>query len=170
DKNEGVRRKAAYALGRIADKAGDVIPVLIKALKDKEPDVRQAAGDALAQFGEKSVAPLTEALRDDAVEIRQHAARSLAPIGHEAKAASPALAKLLNDKDNAALVNEAATALAKIGKSSIPTLTKAIKSENATVRQAAVTGLGQIGADAVPDLVDALSDKNVDVRRHTAGV
>jgi HEAT repeat protein len=63
---------------------------------------------------------------------------------------------------------EAAEALAKIGKASIPALTDALKSDKADIRARAVQTLGKIGADAVPVLVDALGDKNVDVRRSAA--
>src|SRR5438552_3987602 len=103
-----------------AEDKKDAVDELVKTLTDKDDNIRLAAGDALALFGGKAVPPLVETLKDESVELRLHAARSLAQIGHEAKAAIPALATLLNQKDNAALVNAAATALGKVGKSSIP--------------------------------------------------
>ena len=119
------------------------------------------------QVGPSRVPALIEALRDDKVAIRQQAVRALGDIGSDAKKAMPNLRALLFENASK-LQPEAAEALGKIGKASIPTLVEATKNDNATVRQLAVSGLAKVGPPAVPDLVDAAGSKFVDVRRQAA--
>lgn len=166
DKDDSVRRKAAYTLGRISSDAKSAMPPLIKAFGDANNDVRQAAAEALASFGTTAVPSLIEALKEESPSIRAEAARALGKIGADAKDAIPNLKTVFLANDKAS--NEAAEALAKIGKSSIPAVSEGLKSDIVSVRALSVRTLGKIGADAVPVLVDALADKNVDVRQNAA--
>src|SRR5262249_797251 len=113
-----------------------------------------------------AVPSLIDALKNESPSIRAEAARALGKIGPEAKDAIPNLKSvfLANDKSS----NEAAEALAKIGKASIPAISEGTKSEIVAVRGLAARTVGKVGADAVPTLVDALADKNVDVRQSAA--
>src|SRR5207253_3303550 len=126
DKDESVRRKAAYALGRIAPDAKTAVGPLIQAFADSNGDVRQAAAEAVAKFGADAVPALVEALRDDSVSVRREAARAVANIGADAKDTIPAL-RILFFSESADLINDAGEALAKIGKPSLPALTEALK-------------------------------------------
>ncbi|MBM3997638.1 MAG: hypothetical protein FJ303_26340, partial [Planctomycetes bacterium] len=129
--------------------------------------VRHAAADALGTFGVAAVQPLIGALTDDSPTLRSEAARALGNIGSDAKDAVPHLKTLLLTGE-ARSSQDAADALAKIGKASIPALSEAIANDKADIRARALQTLGKIGADAVPTLVDALGDKNADVRRNAA--
>jgi HEAT repeat protein len=169
DKDESVRRKAAYALGRIAPDAKTAVGPLLQAFADTNADVRQAAAEAVAKFGAEAVPALVEALKDDSISVRREAARAVAKIGPDAKDAIPGL-RILLFSEKADLVNDAAEALANIGKASLPTLTEALKNDSSMIRSTSVRALGKIGAEAVPTLVDALGDKQVDVRRQAAQV
>src|SRR5207249_2599909 len=141
DKNENVRRKAAYTLGRLNAEPAAAIGVLIKAFEDKSGDVRQAAAEALSKYGEKAVPALIEILQGEKEQPRLEAASALAQIGSDAKEAVPALKKLLLGKQ--ANVHPYAEALAKIGKTSLPTFTEALKDDRSAIRQLAVQSLGQ---------------------------
>ena len=51
DKDGGKRAEAAVGLRALGPKARDAVPDLIRALKDKEPDVRSSAALALGKIG-----------------------------------------------------------------------------------------------------------------------
>ncbi|HMF17130.1 MAG TPA: HEAT repeat domain-containing protein, partial [Gemmataceae bacterium] len=172
DKNDSIRRKAAYTLGRIAPKPEKVVGELIKALGDKNEDVRQAAVEAVSKMGQPAVPALIEALENTDHVVRNHAAQALGEIGADAKAAIPGLKKLMLAEDAAekGTLNLAADALGKIGKDAIGALNDALKDNRENVRVVSLAALGRVGAPAVPALVDALGDKRVDVRRMAAQV
>lgn len=77
------------------------IPQIIAFLKHRNPDVRQAAAQALGSLGTKSpftvqiTAALTDALRDENLFVRDHALSALGFIGAEASSAVPAIVRLL---------------------------------------------------------------------------
>jgi HEAT repeat protein len=167
DKNENVRRKAAFALGRLAGDPAKTIDVLVKAFKDENDEVREAAGDALSKFGKDAVPPLIDLLKENNAKGRLQASTSLGAIGADAKDAVPFLRErfLAKDSEN---VHHYAQVLGKIGKPAMPALEAGFKDSRAEVRQAASQAMQQAGADAVGVLVDALGDKNVEVRRLAA--
>jgi HEAT repeat protein len=109
------------------------------------------------------------ALDDKNVSVRVQAARALGEIGSEASDAVKGLGNLLHAAEKEA-ATEAANALAKIGKASVPTLTTALKSDAAHLRLLAVGALAKVGGDAVPVIVDALGSPYPDVRRQAAQV
>ena len=51
DADEGVRRSAAEALGRIGPAAAEAVPALITALGDADAEVRRSAAEALGRIG-----------------------------------------------------------------------------------------------------------------------
>ncbi|HWJ57446.1 MAG TPA: HEAT repeat domain-containing protein [Vicinamibacterales bacterium] len=83
-----LRRRAAFALGRVGDVAGR--PALEALLGDAEPAVRQAAAFGLGLLGDKGAVPaLLAALNGDASPmVRGRAAEALGLIG-DASAAAP---------------------------------------------------------------------------------
>ena len=131
DKNEFVRREAAYALGQT--RSGTAVEALATALaRDKEAGVRGAAAVALGQIGDESATPqLTEALgrriartgflnritfrRTEENEfVRRSAAVALGRM--KSRAAVPALiGALANERAGDDVRREAARALGLIG-------------------------------------------------------
>ena len=155
DKDEGIRRKAAYALGRIAADPQETLAVLLAAFKDDNEDVRQAASDALAKFGAEAVPGIMKALKDSDVKVRLQAAHAVTEMGTEAKDTAPVLRELLLGKEveqcSCALSTPQA-ALAKLGKTGVPALIDGFKDDRPNVSQACVQSLSGVGADAVPAL------------------
>jgi HEAT repeat protein len=98
--------------------------------------------------------------------IRWAAAEGLGTIGPDAKAALPALGRVLQDPDQTfGLI--AAQSLAKIGKGSGPELAAAIKDANPRMRETVVLALGNTGTEAqsaAVALAEMLNDTNFNVR------
>lgn len=79
DEDRGVRIAASLALGKIGEPA---LQPCIDALKSPNPDVREAAAEALRVIGsERAVGPLVERLEDDDQAVRWAAAGALGEIG-----------------------------------------------------------------------------------------
>ena len=97
DPDSGVRRDAAYGLGKLGDSTA--IGPLIEALQnDADQFVRNAAAYSLAILHDKnSVPPLIKALNNERFEIRLVVARTLGMIGD--KSAVPALIEALKDEN-----------------------------------------------------------------------
>jgi HEAT repeat protein len=101
------------------------------------------------------------------VSERQEAFRELMKLGPEAKDAVPVLIGALRGASNANVRQIFTNVLAKIGKTAVPDLTKALKDEDRTVRRQAVVALGTIAADAtpaIPALGTILRDKDKELR------
>jgi hypothetical protein len=77
----------------------ELIPALIEALKDVDPDVRQHSATALAGLGQEAIEPLQEALKDKSKESRAAAAYALGQMGGLARNIMPDLLKTLKDED-----------------------------------------------------------------------
>ena len=96
-------------------------------------------------------------------------------IGPHAKAAAPALGKLLRDEgEHPAFRTEAANVLGKMGadaKQAVPDLVEALGDKQESVRLAAAQALAEIGAEAkpaVPVLIKLLSGPDLQLRRAAA--
>lgn len=149
DRDEFVRREAAYALGRNGSAGADVVQILISALEtDKKSSVRGAAAVALGQLGASDAAPaLAGALarrlpargfpprpsrrkveKDEFV--RRSAAIALGLIG--AREAALVLADALTDpRSPADLRREAARSLGLVGDpSAAPVLRATLKADD----------------------------------------
>ena len=100
DKDPIVRYWAATGCTILGHHATPAKYDLMTLLKDKEVSVRIAAAEALTQLGEKekSVQILTDALSSDLQMARVQALNILEQLGPDAKAAFPAVKKLLDDK------------------------------------------------------------------------
>ena len=111
EKPEEIQRAVIDVLGEIKDPQS--IDIIIEFLKDERKAFRWSAAHSLGQIGDpKAVDPLLPLLNDEFADIRQITAEALGQIG--ARAAAPALIKmLLNDQDSRAR-ELAAIALGKI--------------------------------------------------------
>jgi HEAT repeat protein len=115
-----VRREALRSLGKLRERASIdpqiVIPLLLTALKDPDPSVRDVAATYLGivrDSPEREVAGLIEALEDEDASVRRAAAAALASYGEKAEAAVPALRKAAKDPDED-VQREAGRALVRI--------------------------------------------------------
>jgi HEAT repeat protein len=121
-----VRVEAARGLGAIATKlkvkASLVEPALIGALQDKEANVIGAAALALTQMDElsgKARDDLLGLLKNSDASVRSAAAQSFGSAGSKARPAVPALAELVQDKEQPpSVVSSACWALGEIGEPS----------------------------------------------------
>ncbi|HKI37019.1 MAG TPA: HEAT repeat domain-containing protein [Gemmataceae bacterium] len=180
-KDAAVRQNAAWALGRLKEKAGaSGVNRLSAALRDADPVVRRDAAAALAEVGRPTAAPalrpLIECLaHEKEAVVRLVAVGSLVALaGPEDKEVAGDLRGLLAEKDRE-VKRGAALALAKIGgteaKAALPVLLDALGDDDATARELAAAALAQLGeaaAEAVPALGKALSDRSPEVRRNAA--
>jgi HEAT repeat protein len=86
------------------------VPSLVKALKDKDPDMRYWAVQSLGHLGhmaKPAVPALIEALHDENEMVRMGAAYALAELGPDATDAVPTLQSALRDPEKQ--VRDAAT-------------------------------------------------------------
>ena len=155
DEDLHVRREAIDALRAIQPPKEMSVPLMVKALGDKESAVVLSALNTLAQYGKEAV-PLMIRLLDDE-QTAYWATLVLHEIGPEAREAVPKLNETLNS-DKPEVRGEAAMALGEIGadaKAAVEPLAKLLTDEFGNVRYAAALALGKLGADAKP-AVDAL--------------
>ncbi|HET7694910.1 MAG TPA: HEAT repeat domain-containing protein [Vicinamibacterales bacterium] len=104
--NEIVRREALRALGKLRERASIdpkiVVPLLLRAVDDPDPAVRNVAVTYLGIVRDDPAAEvngLIKALADESPEVRQAAAAALAEYGALAERAIPALKKAASDPD-----------------------------------------------------------------------
>jgi HEAT repeat protein len=188
-KDYGVRRVAAEALGEIGDPRA--VDPLTNALNDDKV-VRRAAIRALGEIGAPAVVPLTNALKDGKEVVRGAAAEVLVKIG--APAVEPLIAALTDKHEDVRWT--VAEALDKIGwlpdegangvaywvakrewdqcvligaPRAVAPLTNALKDDVVGVREAAAKALGKIGDPrAVEPLILALKNDARVVREAAA--
>jgi HEAT repeat protein len=165
-----VRRKAAFALGRVKpDDSAAAIAALAKGLSDANADVRTAAGDSLPEFGAAALPALTKALESAATDDGKLAVcKSLAKLGGAAGPAVPLLGKAFRSLKTPAIMTSMAEELSHLGKPAVAELTEAIKLDDSQLVAAALRGLQKANPDGAPALVDALGDKRRDVRLQAA--
>jgi len=162
---------AAEALGNIGPEAKAAVPALLEALKDRGR-MRVAAAEALWRINKHpaAVPALVEAFTDDA---DNYANWALCSIGVEAKAAAPALAEALKDKNVDRRV-EVAVTLWKINQDPavIPVLVEALKDmkANGYLRMYVAKALWRINKHpaAEPALIEVLKDKDANLRSYAA--
>src|SRR5262249_6796830 len=138
---------------------------------------------ALSGFGIAAVPGLIGLLQrpveDDNLQIkfrkqgaRWGAALALKQIGREAKAAAPALVKVLEEEKDLFLAAEVTEALSRIGPRAVPLLAKTLKHKDWAVRTLAAMSLKNMGPEckaAMAELAEALKDEEWHmVRCHAA--
>ena len=162
-----LREQAAEQLGALSTKSHLVVPALVAALQDSEPEVTASVQRALRRIGTPAVPQLAQALSRRNARIRQGAAEILRDFGLRARAAVPALREAL--ADNKPIVRRrAAEALGACGEDEPATsqqLRKCLRDPVPSVRCAAADALGFLRAmTASGDLTAALGDKDTAVR------
>src|SRR5262249_22529886 len=136
-------------------------------LRDKNEDIRDAATEAVAQFGAAAAPGLARLLKENDAQI--HAVKALGMIGAPAKTALPGLREAFFSADDKSAVKAAvAEALPKIGKDALPILVDALRDKRPEVRETALHALGEFGNDSVPLLFEALGHEGADVRTGAA--
>jgi HEAT repeat protein len=164
DQDPSVRGAVAEAIGAYGPAAEAAIPALVDALGDDGAGVADQARAALSQIGVGAVQPLISSLnRADSV-IRIGAVRALGTIGPNARAAGPALVKLLK-RETGTLQAAAAWALGKLRWSeAVPLLLAAIEHSDHELRDSAKFALSHMGDAAVPGLIGKLDHDDLGVR------
>jgi HEAT repeat protein/serine/threonine protein kinase len=188
DEDKNVRQRAAEALRKlkassknrnaIVYKTATVperdlegssgVSSLLRALRDKDANLRREAVESLGIFGNPSVTPsLIEALRDEDAWVRSAAARALGELGDVS--AIPPLSKTLRDKDKNVRTNTVWPLRKLGGPAAVSSLIEALRDEDAWVRSAAAHALGELGdVSTIPSLLKTLRDENVGVRSSAA--
>jgi HEAT repeat protein len=147
---------AALALGRMGNSAGREL--LVEALYDPEPALRDEAALTLGRMGDRAAAgALTEALGRDDVKIREQAIRMLGRLG-DPSTVDALIEALVEDRTRYLTV----LALGKIGDARAlePLLEVVDKDRYTDVRGYAVVALGWLGERAaIPRLVRVLAEE-----------
>jgi HEAT repeat protein len=166
------------ALGLLAPKANEVIPVIVDALGDRDPAVRKAAAVALGSIEPpvRTAAPrLVEALRDAEPSVRLAAAAALRVLSDEPEPALAALLALLAH-DKPEVRRDAAAGLAAFGasaKEAVVPLRQAMNDPDAGVRSAAACAVARVttaaaNRDSVVVMIQALKDEDPRARQDAA--
>ncbi len=153
------------SLGRIGTTG---ISIIVKALKDKDSDVRGRAAEALENIkSDTAVQLLINALKDEDSDVRGRAAEALGNI--KSDTAVQPLINALKDEDSD-VRGSAAQALGNIkSDTAVQPLINALKDEDSDVRGSAADALGNIKSDtAVQSLINALKDEDSDVQWRAA--
>ena len=176
--NEDIRERAARALGAIGPEA---MPSLLKALQDKNAEVRSCAAVGFYEMGDKgktAVPELAQALHDSNKRVRFMVAQALGKMGPAAETAVPDLIEALKDIDRD-VRSVTAQALEKIGpgaKEAIPMLIDALEDKEISIQAARALeaiAVGEMGDEAkggIPKLMRALQSEDKTIRRSAASV
>lgn len=123
-----------------------VFPEIVKALSDRNPNVRSTAADCLGALGNKEgVVPLISKLSDHSVEVRMRAAESLGDLLADEKNSPSALIKGLQDPNELVRI-AVAESLGAIGdRRALPALWKAIHDASPLVRSYIAAAIGELG-------------------------
>jgi HEAT repeat protein len=173
DKHPQVRVKACEALWKI-DKTptSTLLPVLLVAIKDKDPNTRALVPPVIALFGAKAnTAALIETLSDKEINVKLSAIVALGDLGPVAKGAAGPLLDLTADKEFFLLEPFVGAALTNLGDGTIPILTKALAAPAGDRRRVAAYALGSMGpkaAAAATALAKALDHDDPATRQQAA--
>ncbi|MGB9979800.1 HEAT repeat domain-containing protein [Methanobacterium sp.] len=160
-----VRETAAEALGVLRDRRA--VEPLIKALNDKDEEVRWKAAWALGNIRDRrAVEPLIYLLHDKSWAVRRFAASALGKIGDERAVES--LMKALSDEEWH-VRKYAADALGKIGdERAVESLMDALHDKDSDVRWKAAVALGKMKSAAVEPLIELLKNDDWHIRGRAA--
>lgn len=162
--DERARLAAARSLLELKPDPAVVGPEMVKALKDKNPQVVANVIDALASLGAPMVEKAIPALKDKT--LRSQAATLLGRLGADSKPAVPALIESLKDEDRDEVRREIVLALAAVGadaKAAVPALVDELAHDNPRVQISVTFALGKIGPAAkaaVPAIEKNLSSED----------
>ena len=141
DKQQFVRKTAAYALGRFHE--GERTAALIGALTDKDFEVRAAAAISLGDHADaNAIAPLSTALSDKSDFVRAQSARALGVNGRGAAQTVPALIALISKDEDNEVKRRAAWALGQIkDRAALPALERARRDKDPYLVEAAAEAI-----------------------------
>jgi len=145
-----LRREAVRAIAALGPAAGPALPVLVRASRDENEDVRYWAVTAIGGIGigARSAAPaLLTVMADDVRRVQEAARRALESLG---PAATPVLLPALRAHDPWLRAN-AAEALGVVTDARgrvVPELVRLLADDSLWVRASAAWALGQIGPEA----------------------
>ena len=145
-----LRREAVKAIATLGPGAREAVPVLLRASRDQDQEVRFWAVEALGRVGAdpKRVAPsLLSSMTTDTRPVQQAARRALEALGAEA---TPLLLPALDSHDAWVRAN-AAEAIGVIGAAPGPTvkrLGQLLADDSLWVRASAAWALGHLGLQA----------------------
>jgi HEAT repeat protein len=143
-------------------------------LNDVDVDVRGDAGDALVRRGEAAVPALVRLLEDSDPTVRTNAAATLGRIGLPARAALPALKRLMREETVTTAREQMARTLGQVASDQPETIDELIgylETGDESTRVLAAEALGAAGqpaARAVPALMRALVDPSAQLRAEAA--
>jgi HEAT repeat protein len=169
DADEGVRWRAAIALGKLRDRS--TTPLLIEGLSDIDSTVRSCAASALGRLGDESAVPaLIEATKDEWV-VAFRAAGALGKLGD--RSAARALIGMLAHP-RSVVRGSAATALGELGdRAAVPALIAALRKEKPVPRDysaalALIEAVGKLRVrEALPLLVGHMESELWHIRCRT---
>jgi HEAT repeat protein len=178
DQEVEIRRLAARGLSELGPDAREAVPSIIKALSDKDDQVRAGAAAALGNGGPIAIEipALIEALKDPAPPVQFSAVKAAGRMGPAAKALVPALIARMDNTANDLVARQrpdttldlfilkgAAEAIGSVGpeaKQAVPSLIEFISpGEGFFTTRPAIRALGQIGPaakQAIPKLKEVL--------------
>ena len=173
DPDARVRAAAISTLGYIGPRR-DMIPVLVRALRDENSSVRGRAARVLSKLGdlpEDTVQTLMNGLGDESRLVRIASAEAIGNAGPAAKIAIPSLVNLLDDPD-VGVQYGVAEALGQIGPDAAPAtlrLAAVLAQDRAPATMAEALGdIGPGAEEALPTLQSAMTHENAKVRAAAA--
>ncbi len=178
------RRNAAFALGKMGNRALAALPALKSAYsKERDAKVRDAiiygmgeiCREAVGAAGDAELEPLfINAAKDADTYVRRSALFALGCLAKKSPATLAALRSALNDRE-AVVKQNAAWAMGQYGLDALPLLKEALGDADSFVKRDAASALLQMNdADKVHDLLKELlplcRDTNSEVRRAALNV
>jgi len=159
-----VRRLAVDIAAKVGDKGGELVPRLLRYLRDEDWWVRERVLDALVELAGKNLTQhLVEYLSDPSDVVRRYAVGGLVRL-KDPRALGALVRTAMSDEDWWCR-EQAVEATAEIGDArAIPYIVDILGKQPA-MRVACLAALGRLKADqAAPTVAALLSDDDVDVR------
>jgi len=138
------------------------VPILLRALRDEDENVRAVAAASLGKLRYSKAAPqLVRALADKSERVQSHAELALENIGEEA------IPAVMEGAKRTATRFRAFRLLGRLkARQAVPLLVEGLRDRKPEIRTIAAWALGEIGdPTAIPALQQLLGDKNPEVRR-----
>ena len=165
-------RNAAAAIGRIGPEE-EAIPFLIRLLDRPDPEIKQAAADALYKVGPwaaPAVPRLNKLLEDGDMRVRRSSADTLGEIGRTANPVVPHLIRIYLQEEDEQVRRSAAVALGKLrlaDETAHQALIKDLKHPSPELREAAAVALWETWPEQslIPAFTLLLDDPEWGVRR-----
>lgn len=171
DPEPSVRAQAATSLGHVQAKPADVLPLLEKALKEENEEVRVAAAAALEPVGPPGATLLLQAFQDKSEKVWKQALRSLIKMPGDNRILLPILIQATRHEDPNVRVG-AVYALERFKGDAVKPLVQVLKTDkDANVQWAVVDVIDTIGIPAkaaFADLVDPALNHPVEKIRYGA--